>query len=226
MDRNKPPKDINLLGKVIYCYSIMVRRGSRKKKRTRKGRGGAPVWAGDSGGLGGSCEKLKEKLTKFTELRSSLKEKCNNLAGENCPELCENFKGMVSSNTPVSNLQAPTILPPFQPTPELSIPTPPQTPRLAPSMPAQLSSCSAQTWKKCDPMACHKDSKADVAKRQGLGYNPKHFKRFRRCGPPQKGGRRKTKRKRAKRRRTKHRRTKHRRAKHRRTKRKRTRKRH
>ena len=254
----------------------MVRR-SRKKKRTRKRRGGEPVWAGVNGGPGGSCEKFKDKVTKFTDDFSKLKKKCSNLAGVNCPELCKHFKGLISpSNTPVSNPQAPptpSILPPA-PTPSILPPAP--TPSILP--PARLSPkcayppyakenpgkcgnpqgvstpakenpgnpqdgstpakentgnpqdgstptkkmypCTTESWKQCNLEECRQDSKADVAKRQGPGYNHKQYKRFRRCRP-KKGGRRKTNRRKTKRRKTKRRRTKRRK-----TKRRRTRKRH
>ena len=183
----------------------------KSRKKSRKRRGGESVWGGPNGG---SCAKLQDKVTKFTDLYSSISEKCKKKAGEHCPKICTNFKGSFSNTQPASQ--------PASAAPASAAPKP------------KISGlCKNPQWKKENPTKCgtafgpspKPASAAPQPKKKisGLCKNPQWKKENpTKCG--QAGGRRKTKRrkrKRTKRKRTKHRRTKRRKRRKRRKSRKR-----
>ena len=171
----------------------------KSRKKSRKRRGGDSVWGGPNGG---SCAKLQDKVTKFTDLYSSISEKCKKKAGEHCPKICENFKGSFSNTQQASQPASQPVA--SQPKKKIS------------------GLCKNPQWKKENPTKCGtsfgpapKPVSAPIAsqpKISGLCKNPQWKKENpTKCG--QAGGRRKTKRRKNKRKRTKRKRTKHRRTK-------------
>ena len=101
----------------------------KSRKKSRKRRGGESVWGGPNGG---SCAKLQDKVTKFTDLYSSISEKCKKKAGEHCPKICENFKGSFSNTQQASQ-------PASQP---------------VASQPKISGLCKNPQWKKENPTKC------------------------------------------------------------------------
>ena len=128
----------------------------------------------------GSCSKLQEKMDNLLVNFRNIKGICRKDGGKFCPEKCKPFNSLkqVTSLTTLSS-KTPTKTP--------TTPTTPTTKKMYP--------CTTESWKQCNETECTKDTKNDVKRRRGPGYNAKKdFKMFRKCRP-KKGGRRKTRRK-------------------------------